>query len=378
MKLEFKPDDLRKGLSIAKLVKPLTNDFVLKVMGGNLVIYSYDKRRNARAEIRPINSIPLDYQSEEHFLPSERQSFLDSELTSITLTVTDKDMKVKTDDGKQSRQATIKRKAELSRRPPIPARLVLSDMSTFPSAKDFEELLRQVSCSALIRETKTEDEMRINQVHFYPEKSCAVANARFYATMATLPGMNIDLSVVSADVPLMKSFCSKLADQPIQIGQDQSRLFLVDPSTESHLTFSRVASKKPALSLLPDEGHEIVIAIDRDQLAKALSWAALAIEGTQRLTLLANADDSSGNGIMEFLNGKQEISRMPVEFKLGKRLSADFPVKYLSGIVRYLGEGNACLKYAHPAAPTVLEIAEQTPEGDVRARHFIQAMKEHN
>lgn len=377
MKLEFVPDDLRRGLAIAKLVKPLTNDFVLKVMGGNLVIYSYDKRRSARAEIRPINSIPIDYQSEEHFLPSERQSFLDSELTSITLTVTEKEMKVKTDDGKQSRQATIKRKAELSRRPPIPIRPSLEGTTTFPSARDFEELLRQVSCSALIRETKTEDEMRVNQVHFYPEQSCAVANARFYATMATMPGMNIDLSVVSADVPLMKAFCSKLSDKSIQIGQDQTRLFLIDPSTNSYLIFTRVASKKPPLSLIPEDGHQIIVAIDRDQLAKALGWAALAIEGTQRLTLVANAEPD-GKGVMEFLNGKQQISQIPVEFKLGKRLAADFPVKYLSGIVRYLGEGNACLKYSHPAAPTVLEIAEQTPEGEVRARHFIQAMKEHN
>jgi hypothetical protein len=373
MKIEFDPDDLRRGLSVAKLVKPLTNDFILKVTGGNLVIYSYDKRRCARAEVRPMKPIASDYESEEHFLPADRQAFLDSELTALSLSITDKGMLIKTEGAKQSRQATIKKKAELSRRPPMPARPTFEAEASLP-ARDLEELLRQVSCSALVRETKTEEDMRVNQVHFYPDESCAVANARFYATMATLAGMKIDLSIVSADLPLMKSFCSKLGGHPVLIGQNSKHLFVSDPNTGSYLTFSRVASKKPPLSLLPEQGHEIIINIARDQLAKCLSWAAMAIEGTQRLTLSAIAD-AAGSGTMEFLNGKQEISTMPVEFKAGKRFSADFPVKYLAGIVRYLGEGHACLKFAHPAAPTILEITEQT-DGAAKARHFIQAMKE--
>ena len=375
MKLEFNPDDVRHGLARAKLVKPLTNDFILKIMNGNLVVYSYDKRRCARAEIRPINAIASDYESEEHFLPADRQAFLDSGLSALSLSVTDKGMLIKTSEGKQSRQATLKKKAELSRRPPIPPRPSLQASASF-LAKDFEELLRQVSCSALVRETKTEEDMRVNQVHFYPDESCAVANARFYATTATLPGMNVDLSVVSADLPLMKSFCSKLSDRNVEVGQDSKHLFVIDPNTGSYLTFSRVASKKPVLSLLPEEGHEIVIEIDRDQLAKCLNWAAMAIEGTQRLTLLAIAEGTDGDGIMEFINGKQEISKMPVKFRTGKRLSADFPVKYLAGIVRYLGEGNACLKFAHPSSPTVLEITELASDDKSKARHFIQAMKE--
>ncbi len=376
MKFEFHPDDLRRGLACARLVKPLTNEFVLKFSGGKLIIFSYDKRRCARAEIRPLTSdAPDGYESDEHFLPADRQSFLDSDLSSISLSVTDKGMVVKTDDGQQSRQASIKRKGELSRRPPIPPRPALEAAGTFP-ARDFEELLRQVSCSALVRETKTEDDMRVNQVHFYQNEQCAVSNARFYATQATLPGLNIDLSIVSADIPLMKAFCAKLGAKSVQLGQSPKALFISDPETGSHLVFSRVASNKPPLSLLPEEGHEVVINIDRDKFAKCLSWSAMAIEGTQRLTLVATAENLDGSGAIEFLNGKQEVSKMPVKFQSGKRFAADFPVKYLAGIVKYLGEGDACLKYSHPSAPTVLEITEHTTDHSARARHFIQAMKE--
>jgi len=375
MKLEFDPDDLRRGLSIVKLVKPITNNFTLKIQNGGLIIYSYDKRRSARAEIRPLKSIPSDFTSDEYLLPSERQSFLDSELTAITLTITDKGISVKTEGGKQSRQATIKRKSELSRQPPIPSRPTLIAASTL-RANEFEELLRQVSCSALVRETKTEEDMRVNQVHFYPEKECAVANARFYATTATLPGMNVDLSIVSADLPLMKAFCSKFSDKSIQIGQNSKHLFIIDPDTSSHILFSRVVSNKPPFSMVPETGYETIMSIDRDQLAKTLGWAVLAIEGTQRLTLNANSDGPDGKGVINFLNGKQEIGSMPITFQSGKKFSADLPVKYLAGIVRYLGEGSALLKYSHPDAPTILEITEQADDGSFRARHFIQTMKE--
>jgi hypothetical protein len=39
MKLEFRPDELRHGLGIAKLVKPITNDFTLKIINGKLFIH---------------------------------------------------------------------------------------------------------------------------------------------------------------------------------------------------------------------------------------------------------------------------------------------------------------------------------------------------
>jgi|HubBroStandDraft_6_1064221.scaffolds.fasta_scaffold331280_1 hypothetical protein len=372
MKLEFNPNDLKRGLAMAKLVKPMptSNYFILKVMGGNLVIYSFDKRRSVRAEVIPSKPIDQTYESDEYFLPVDKQSFLDSELTAVSLTISDKNISIKTESENQSRQATIKKKSELSRTPPIPIRPNFVAAATL-QAHDFEELLRQVSCSAMIRETKTEEDMRINQVHFYSEHECAVANARFYATEASLPGLNIDLSLVSADLPLMKSFCSKLHDQPIKIGQTDKHLFLIDPNN-SYIMFSRVVSTKPAYKNIPVDGHEIVLSIDRNQFIKCLTWASMAIDGTQRLTLSANNSDN----IIEFHNGKQELGKMPVQFIIGNRFSADFPVKYLAGIVKYLGDGNAYLKYAHPELSTILEITEQIQDGTSKARHFIQAMNE--
>ena len=237
-------------------------------------------------------------------------------------------------------------------------------------ASGFEELIRQVSCSALVKETKTDEDMRVNQVHFYPDESCAVANARFYASVATMPGLSLDLSVVSADLPLIRSFCARLGDSDVVVGRDKSHLFISDPATGSCVSFSRVSSVKPPLHLAPEAGYQVIMSVDRDQFVKSLTWCAMAVEGTQRISFRASGEK------MDLLNGSQEVSSLPVSFVAGAELSADFPVKTLGGIVKYLGDGRALLKYGNPKFPDVLEIAEESADGSVRARHFVSSMKE--
>ena len=51
-KFQFQPEDLKRALGTAKIIKPVTGDYVLKFSGGLLSIYSYDKRRSARAEVK--------------------------------------------------------------------------------------------------------------------------------------------------------------------------------------------------------------------------------------------------------------------------------------------------------------------------------------
>ncbi|OPZ38439.1 MAG: hypothetical protein BWY99_01628 [Synergistetes bacterium ADurb.BinA166] len=368
-KLTFTPDSLRRGFAIAKLVKPLTGDFVLKVSGGSLSIFSSDRRRFARAEVLAVSSdAPDGYVSEEHFLPADRQSFFESDLDSVTLTVGEKNMSVKTEGSGQSRQAVVKKRADLSRRPPMPRAHSISGARV--KASLFEELIRQVSCSALVKETKTDEDMRVNQVHFYPGESCAVANARFYATVALMPGLDLDVSIVSADLPSIRSFCARLGDGDVVVGMDKSHLFISDPSNRSYVAFSRFASSRPPLQIIPDDGYSVVMSVDRDQLVKSLTWCSMAVEGTQRISLRASGDRIS------LLNGSQEVSHLPVQFVIGDSLSADFPVKTMGGIVKYLGDGKALLKYGNKASPDVLEIAEESADGVVRARHFVSSMKE--
>lgn len=371
-KLVFSPDDLRKGFAIAKIVKPMSGDFALKVSNGRLVIFSFDRRRQVRAEVAPQSSdAPDGFSTEDYYVPADRSSLFESDLERTTLTFTDKGLSVRSDGGGQTRQASFKKRSDSARRTPIPDRVMYGG-SELP-AREFEELLRQVSCSALVKETKTDEDMKVNQVHFYPEQSCAMANARFYASVATLPGLSLELSIVSADIPMMKSFCGRV-DGNVILAQDKTKLHLGDVDGGTTISFSRVASTRPPLTLLSEDGYEVEVSVRQEQLKKCLSWSSLAIEGTQRVTIRTRSD--SGSYQLDVLNGHQELASIPAAVIRGSEFRADFPVRVLAAIVGYLGDGNAVLKYRHRDLATILEIAEESSDGTVKARHFVTSMKE--
>lgn len=374
-KFTFSSDDLGRAFGIVKVVKPMTGDYAMRFDGGRLIIYSSDKRKYARAEAVPKSSDVSDgpYRSDEFYVASDRQSLLDSDLDTITVSVTDKGVSVRAEGDGQTRNATLKKRADNSRRPPIPTFPDMTGAATV-RARLFEELLRQVSCSAQIRETKTEEDMKVNQVHFYPDRGCATSTARFFGSAAFLDGLALDLSVVSSDLPAMRAFCARLGDSEISVHQDKSHLYLGDPSTGAVLCFARVASKKPPLSLLADDGYDVVVHADQAKLLKALQWAGMVVEGTQRVTLSSSRSEG-GQSVLEIRNGTQEVSTMPVDVVHGQTLRADFPVRILQSVVGYTDGDTVVLKYGHRDLKTVMEVSSSAPDpSGVRSRHFLQSM----
>lgn len=368
-KFSFAPDQLKRAFALARLVKPASGDYIIKMMSGTLVIHSADRRRFCRAEVSPTQapSDESDFTSEDYYLPADRQSLFESDLDSISLSFTDKGLQIRAEGNGQSRQATLKKRADNSRRATAPKRPIVSGASV--KASVFQDLLHHVSCSALIRETKSEEDMKVNQVHFYPEKNCAVSNARFYASMASLEGLELDLSVVSSDLPLIKNFCAKFAGD-IVIGQDKSHLAVADPVSGTCMFFSRVSSNKPPLALLDHVGYKTEITVDKTQMAKALQWASMAVDGTSRLSL------EYSEGEMTLSSKGNEIARIPASMEAGKAFRSDFPVKILNNIFAFITSEKARLKFAHSAAPTILMVTEESPEGLARGYHYVQSMED--
>jgi hypothetical protein len=375
-KFGFNPDSLRRGFALVKQVKPATGDFVLKFISGIFVIYSADKRRRCRVEIPPIDIIE-DFDSDDYYLPMDRTSLFEIDLEKVSISITDKGMVIKSEGSGQSRQATVKKRLDNSRRATIPPRIVDisdNDISTMPK-KVFDELLRQVSCSALVKETKTEEDMKVNQVHFYPNHSMAVSNARFYASFVHSHGLSLDLSIVSADIPIIRNFCSRVSGDKISVGQTNRELVILDPITRSSIGFSRVSCTRPPLQILSDDGFSVEVSVDASHLSKSLSWCAMALEGTSRLSI-----ETKSNGDANFLvlsSGGNELSRMPVNTMNGYGIKADFPASILMNLCSSVDSDNIILRYKHKSQPTILEIRGALTESHpVIARHFVQSMKE--
>jgi hypothetical protein len=374
----FRSEDLKRGLGMAKIVKPRpeNKDFCFQFRHGKLVIFSYDQRRYARIEVPCGDSDVTDpqYASHEYYILADQTALFDSDLETVSFSVNDKSLGVRASGDGQERKASLKRRSPRSRRPAIPE---VPDCLS-PSEVDcvaLDQLLRQVSCSAQVKETKTEEDMRINQVHFYPDHGCATSSARYFGTVAYMDGMSLDLSIVSSDIPSIKSFCGKLEGETVNLAQDDRALYVMDPGGGSLLSLSRVASKKPPLYLLDDDGFEVEIGVDQEKLSKSLGWAALAIEGTQRMRIRADRGPDGADGTLEFHGLGQELSQIPVRFLRGGRIDADFPVRYLFSISRFV-EGETVIRYHHAKSPTVMGISQREWDGPVRATHYLQSMRE--
>ena len=376
-KFTFQSSELKKGFGLARIVKPETGDFCLRFNRQSLTVFSYDARRYVRVEIPCSDSDVTDdaYSSSEFYILTDRIALFDSDLDTVTFTVNEKSLGIKAVGGEQTRKANLKKRSPRSRRPSIPDPPDCKVVSTVPS-DGLDQLLRQVSCSAQVKETKTEEDMRINQVHFYPDDGCAVSSARYFGSVAYMDGMSLDLSVVSSDIPAVKAFCGKVDGDTVDLAQDDRALYVLDVQTGSFMSLSKVSGKKPPLRVLDDDGFETVLVIDQDRLNKSLGWAQLAIEGTQRMSFRARRESSDGpEGTIELYNASQELSQLPVRFLKGSELRADFPVRFFFSMTKFV-DGDISLRYGHKDAPTVLGISQHECEGSVRSIHYLQSMRE--
>lgn len=366
-KFNFKSEELRKALTTAKIVKPETKDLSFTFSDKYLTIFSFDNRRYlcSRIPVDNHNASP-DWSSSEFYITVDRVSLFESELSDFSISVSDQSLTITTSNGEQSRKASLKKRSIKSRRPSVPAVPNIEFVEV--GCKDFIQLLNEVSCSASVKETKTEEEMRINQVHFYQESGHAISRSRYFGSVSYLSGLSLDVSIVSNDIPLIKSFCSKITDT-VKVGSDKTRHFFVDPDTNSVLSISRISSKKPILKLIDNDKFQTIFVTDKEQLLKNLNWAQTAIEGTQRINIKANSDDEK----IHLYNGSDEISSFPTSFSKGKSIDADFPVRHLYSIVRHV-EGNVAFAFHHEENKPILGIFSSESNGPVKSVHYVSSM----
>jgi len=365
VKFSFSAHQLKHGLAMAKLVKPSSGDFVIRFDKNGVILYSTEKRRLALIKVaaNDLPEVENGWTSEEYCMPAVKMSLFDPDLDSVVFSLTDNAMIIQASEGKQTRKATVKRRADSTRRTLIPT--VRWGELVSVNADKFGRLLRMVGCSALVRETKTEEEMRVNQVHFYSDTESAASNARYHASVAALGGMKLDLSIVGSDIPIIRSFCAKLEGM-VGLYQDKHKLYVVDESTNSALSFGRVVAIKPDFMPPPDE-YGIDAVLNKEQLLSGLDWALAALDGTQRLSC-ETEDDT-----LKMLNNG-EIFSMPISFRTGKSLRADLPARFLRTVVAHTDSDDVRVRFGNTHAPAVLEVSD-TGCPDIQVRHYLQAMR---
>ena len=364
IKFAFSAQNLKRGITMVKLVKPTSGDFVVRFGTNVATFYSAVKRRVALINVMADDAPELEsgWKSDEFCIPAAKMALFESNLDSVTFSLAENSMVIHASEGGQTRKATIKRRSDSTRRNMIPT--IKCGTPTLVDATNFGKLLRVVGCSALVRETKTEEEMRVNQVHFHADSESASANARYHASTARMDGMKLDLSIIGSDIPPIRSFCAKL-DGSVGLFQDKNKLYVTDIQTDSVLVFSRVTATKQDFDPPSDE-FQIEATLSKEQLLNGLNWALAALDGTQRLSC------DAGAGMLKMSNNG-EIFSMPITFQAGTSFQADLPAKFLRSTVDHVDSDDVKIKFGHPKFPSIMEVSD--PGSGVQVHHYLQVMR---
>lgn len=364
----FKSSDLKTGLILSRLVRSSDENYMVKFSSGKLSIFSRGKRGTLRVEIEPkINGFSPDFESITHFLTLDRFSILESDFDEIEISFSDKGMVIKTKSDNQSRNSLLKKRNDNSKKEEMPSFPKFPDSMVSIRSDIIESSFKYLSFSSNLKKTKTEIEMKHNQIHFYPKEKIVMAHANTFASVISIPDVNIDFSIISSDIPVLRSFCSRLKRENVLIGQDSSHLYLVDPITNSYVSFSIMNTNKPKNFVPDQQEYKVEYVINGDMFYDNLAWALNSVEGTKRLTL----DFSSENETLRMLNGDQEISVMPVKFIKGRDLRIDVKMDMLAGLVDSVTDYDLRFLFDHKESKNLIEIT--TVSGD-EVRHFLASM----
>lgn len=365
MSIKIESSLIRNGLAIVKIVRPVTGDFSIQfVPNGSINFTSIDKRRSITAKITHGDSSDIE---SEYFISLDRVSILENDLKNVSLSEGDKGLTIKYSDGDTSRSTVLKRRSSISKRPVAPN--LPSDLSwTRIPSKLFDAILKQSACSALVKETQTEEDMRINQIHFYKD-NFVTSNARFYGTQVASESIDFDMSLVSADIPYIRNLCARCKSD-ILIAQDESNIFIQDDVSRSWMHVHKVPCVKPSGKLIKiDESHRS-FTLDSEVFKSISKWLSNSLDSTQRVTFKVSADEDGYLFKTISVTGVELTSN---RIEGSSEWSADFPISVIQIIADHLLDGPADIYFDIPDLLGVLVVGQKMQ--GIIANHFLRSMK---
>ena len=368
LSLSFNKNNLKKAIAVAKASKPANGDYIIRFNYDKICICSIGKRHVITSNAKSISSIDVDknWISEEFHIPVQKLVLFDqSDYDHMNFTFDGNIINIESVSGSSRKKASIRRRSDIKRRNMIPN--FRTDFLYRVNSEKFCNILHCVGCSALVHGTKTEEEMRLNQVHFYSLNDKAYSSTRFQASVSDACGFGIDISVISVDIPIIKTFCSKF--DIVGIRDDKNKLCIIDAddeSTDSIIVINKVVANKPEYKNIDTGGFSTELKFDKETMMSSLDWAISAIDGTQRVTCDISSDSIKMSSGVEILD-------TPINLIKGNAVKVDLPVRYLRSMVNHINSREVIMKLGHKDVPAIIEISEN--DDNLNVRHYVLSMK---
>lgn len=362
MKISFDPEKIRRAISIAKLTKPASGDFIMKFTEGKLVICSQGKRGQSWSEVSPID-FDSEFDSDEAYLPYEKSLFLDGHNDSVTLSFDESYLNIKVKSNGSNKNARVPLRNNNTKRSKLPNKLVIEESHRIDK-RVWSEVLSSLSFSAQVKNTKTDIEMRQNQIYFYGSENAAYSNARTYASCATHKSLDFSVSIISSDVPTIRSFLQR-GDSEQLVGTSNGNLFFSTSDGSSYVCFSRIINKFPNYKIPSEDGYKFSAVFNTEDWKKNVNWSVKAVEGSNKVLVRCSPES------VTVLDGNKEIiSFQPVS--CDGEFSFYMNLDILVGISSVINSEHFSMFYSHSSMDNMIEFRDTS---EVLARHFFTAVK---
>jgi len=347
----------KKNLQLPKLLKAGVPEVVLQADSGVLKMSSYEKRRLIEVKI-PLGGTKWP-EGCQYAIPYDHPIFNESEVQEwsfegkkdiLKFTFVSHGTKKVTDIRKKSKPVEFKLPRDWE------------DLAIVTKSK-LLQVLDHLEASASVKDTKSEEDARINAIFFRPSLSYSINRH----TASVTDGISKkNFSIPSLDFLTIRSLVDRL-DSGTEISISRSEQYLRVSQGDICLYMTLVNSREPNFTKL-SEKYLYTFKTQVSDLKSLVKWSEYNADASSYLTLEFDRD------ICEF---KTKFKTLGTISGVGgdSKFTVNLPSKGFVGLVDYISGEEVRLRYSHEVMNTIFNVHVRDDITGFGYDHFIQTVK---
>lgn len=347
----------KKYLNIPKLLKSGIPEVLVQKMDSGISISSCERRRMVKIEIPASDLVIPD--GVQYSIAFDNPLLSENDVNSWNLVAKKDTIKFEffSDSGKKVTEIRKKSKPVNFKVP-----LVWELLQEF-NKLDITRIMDHLEASANVKDTKTEEDARINAIFFREDGSFSIN--RHTASVAKGEGEK-QWSLPSLDFSSVRAFIDR-CDSDRTIRFEDGNEYIRVGYENFWLYLTKVISRKPNFSFLEDK-YLFEFETTVDALKSIVKWSEYNADASSYLTLAFSQEECEFKTKYKTLGTINGINP-------GSSFEVSLPSKNFVNLVEYLSGSKVFLRYSHAKLDTIFNLHSLNAETGRAFDHYIQSVK---